>query len=117
MEVLQLVLSLCGILGLIFFMFFFLKKLQKGGNRLFQGNRLKVIDRIVVGRDTAIVVLSVCEKLMLISISPTKVEKLSELSMSEEEYLSIEQTQEKKTFTFSEVLGKLLNKDDKNQES
>ncbi|MCL1866978.1 MAG: flagellar biosynthetic protein FliO [Oscillospiraceae bacterium] len=50
------------------------------------GGRLRVLDRASLGRDSMILVVSVCGKLLLVGVSPHRVEKLDELDMSEEEY-------------------------------
>lgn len=52
------------------------------------GSNLRVIDRISFGRDSGLMVVSVCGKLCLIGVSATHTELLKEFDLSEAEYLS-----------------------------
>ena len=85
MDILWMLLSLAGVLGLFFIMVYAMKKLNRGIGYV-NGNRMKVIDRISVGREGALLVVSVAGKLMLIGVSGQHIELLSELDMTAEEY-------------------------------
>ena len=85
MDWLQWLLSLIGVLGLIFFLFYALKKLNNGIS-VKSGNRLRVLDRVNLGRDGMLLVVSVCGKLMLLGATSSRVEKLCDLDVTEEEY-------------------------------
>lgn len=87
---LQWLLSFLGVLGLIFFLFYALKKLNKGIT-VKSGNRLKVLDRVNIGRDSMLLIVSVCGKVMLLGVTPQRVDKLQDLDISEDEYMSMEQ--------------------------
>lgn len=87
MDWFQWALSFLGVLGLIFFLFYALKKLNKGIS-IKSGTKLRVLDRINLGRDGMLLVVSVCNKLMLLGVTAQKVDKLCDLDMTEEEYLS-----------------------------
>lgn len=103
MDWLQWLLSFIGVLGLIFFLFYALKKLNKGVS-VKSGNRLRVLDRVNLGRDGMLLVVSVCGKLMLLGATSSRVEKLCDLDITEEEY-SIQQSGDFKS-VLSSVLGK-----------
>ncbi len=90
MDWLQWLLSFIGVIGLIFFLFYALKKLNKGIS-VKSGNRLKVLDRVNIGRDGMLLIVSVCGKVMLLGVTAQKVDKLCDLDISEEEYLRMEQ--------------------------
>ena len=52
------------------------------------GGRLRVIDKVGLGRDSMMLVVSVCGKLVLVGVSAQRVEKLADLDVTEEEYIS-----------------------------
>lgn len=87
MEWIQLIISMIGVIGLILFMFFLLKKVNKR-TAIVGGNKLKIIDRATLGRDSVLAVVSVCGKLMLIGVSSGRMEKICDLTATEEEYLN-----------------------------
>ena len=91
MDWLQWLLSFIGVLGLIFFPFYALKKLNNGIN-VKSGKRLRVLDRVNLGRDGMLLVVSVCGKLMLLGATSSRVEKLCDLDVTEEEYSTQQST-------------------------
>lgn len=106
MDWVQWLLSFIGVLGLIFFLFYALKKLNKGIS-VKSGNRLRVLDRVSLGRDGMLLIVSVCGKLMLLGVTAHRVEKLCDLDISEEEYSASLQQQ---GIDFKSVLSSALNK-------
>ncbi len=104
MDWLQWLLSFIGVLGLILLLFYALKKLNKGIS-VKSGNQLRVLDRISLGRDGMLLVISVCGRLMLVGATSSRVEKLCDLDITEEEYTSNRQDVDFKT-VFSSVFGK-----------
>lgn len=95
-------LSFLGVLGLIVVMFYALRKLNKKVS-IGAGSKLRVLDRVNIGRDGMLLVISVDGKLMLIGATAQRVEKLCDLDSSEEDYLSGAQTQD-----FKSVLASVL---------
>ena len=85
-DIVQLICVMVGILGLMFLLFWALRKLNKGVITS-GGKRLKVLDRAMLGNDKSVVVISVAGKCMVIGVTAAKIEKISDLDMSEEEYL------------------------------
>lgn len=81
--------SFLGVLGLILLLFYALKKLNKRVS-IGTGSKLRVLDRVNLGRDGMLLVISVNGKLMLIGSTPQRIEKLCDLEMTEEEYSSLE---------------------------
>ncbi len=79
--------SFLGVIGLIFLLFYALKKLNKRVS-VGSGSRLRVLDRVSLGKDGMLLVVSAAGKLMLIGVTPQRVEKLCDLDQSEEDYLS-----------------------------
>ncbi|MCM1055561.1 MAG: flagellar biosynthetic protein FliO [Bacteroides sp.] len=85
--------SFLGVLGLIVLLFYALKKLNKRVS-VGSGSKLRVLDRVNLGRDGMLLVVSVDGKLMLIGVTPQRVEKLCDMESTEEEYLSGNETQD-----------------------
>jgi flagellar protein FliO/FliZ len=79
--------SLVGVLGLIFFMFWLLRKVNKQ-MRTASGSRLRILDRAITGRESSLIVVSVSGKLMLIGVSTGRIEKLCDLEINEDEYFN-----------------------------
>lgn len=104
-------LSLLGVLGLIVLLFYALKKLNKRVS-IGTGSKLRVLDRVNLGRDGMLLVVSVDGKLMLIGVTPQRVEKLCDLESTEEEYLSGGETQD-----FKSVLASVLWKKPQSEQS
>lgn len=87
MQVLWIVVSFAAVFGLLFLLLYGLKKLNNGIS-VNSGSKMRVLDRVTVGRDGMLLVVSVGGKLLLIGATPQHIEKLGELDMSPEEYSS-----------------------------
>lgn len=86
MEYFGLICALIGILGLILVLFWALRKLNKGVLTS-GGKRLKVLDRAVLGGEKSVIVVSVAGKCMVLGVTASKIEKIADLDITEEEYL------------------------------
>jgi flagellar protein FliO/FliZ len=115
MDLLWLTISLSGVLGLIIFLFFLMKKVNRM-TAVSSGSKLKIIDRANTGRDSSLLVISIGGKLMLIGVSTGRIEKLSDLEISEEDYLKASEDADKQGFNFSDILSNFLNKPGKAQQ-
>ncbi len=80
-------LSLAGVLGLFFILVYAMKKLNSGLGYA-NGNKMKIIDRVSLGKEGMLAVVNVAGTLMLIGVSGQHIEKLADLSMTPEEYLA-----------------------------
>lgn len=85
MEYIWVILSLVGILGLFFLLIYGINKLNKKIG-VFSGSKMRILDRITIGRDGMIFVVSVGGRLMLLSATSQHIEKICDLEMSPEEY-------------------------------
>ncbi|MDR2532500.1 MAG: flagellar biosynthetic protein FliO [Oscillospiraceae bacterium] len=99
--------SLFAVLGLIFFMFFMMKKMNRL-TRTASGSRLRIIDRANTGRDSSLLVVSVSGRLMLVGVSAGRIEKLCDLDIDEEEYFDSSDQPDKPALNFSDVLKNYL---------
>jgi len=113
-DILYISISLLGVLGLMFLTFWGLRMLNKRITT--SGGRLRIIDRASLGRDSMILVVSVCGKLVLIGVSPQHVEKLDDLDMTEDEYVEMAFANAQKTLPFSDILSSIgIKKKDANK--
>ena len=103
MDWIQWLLSFIGVLGLIAVLFYALQKLNKRISTA--GGRLKVLDRISIGRDGMLLVVSVCGKVMLVGVTSQRIEKLCDLEITEEEYSADRQGADFAS-VFSAMVGK-----------
>ncbi len=85
MDIIWVIFSLIGVLGLFFLLIYGLNKLNKKIG-IVSGSKMRVLDRVNIGRDGVIMVVSVAGKLMLISATSQHIEKLCELDMTPQEY-------------------------------
>ena len=87
MEYVQLICALVGVIALIFLFFWILRKINKGVLTT-GGKRLKILDRASLGGEKFVVVVSVAGKCMVLGVTAGKIEKIDDLELTEEEYLS-----------------------------
>lgn len=116
MDFIWAIMALIGVLGLFFVMVYALKKLNRGINYV-NGSRMRVVDRVSVGRDSALLVVNVAGQLLLVSVTGQHIELLKELDMTPEEYA------EKSTnaasgngMSFSAALSEVLHRRSNGQE-
>jgi flagellar protein FliO/FliZ len=107
MEWIRWAFSLAGVIGLILFMFWMLRKVQKQ-TAIASGSKLRIIDRANTGRDSSLLVVSVGGKLMLVGVSTGTMVKLCDLDLSEEEYFGSEEQGDKPSYTFAEALSSVI---------
>lgn len=86
-PVVQFVCALVGVIALIFLFFWVLRKVNKGILTT-GGKRLKVLDRATLGGEKSVVVVSVAGKCMVLGVTAGRIDKIEDLSLTEEEYLS-----------------------------
>lgn len=103
MDWIQWLLSFIGVLGLMAVLFYALKKLNKRIS--VAGGRLKVLDRVSIGRDGMMLVVSVCGRVMLVGVTSQRIEKLCDLDVTEEEYTAGQQSPDFMS-VFSGVFGR-----------
>lgn len=80
--------ALIGVLALVFALFWLMKKLNTRIN-FSSGKNLKVLERVIIGQDKYLLLVSVCGKCMVIGVSQNHTEKLCDLEQTEEEILGV----------------------------
>lgn len=104
MDILWVVFSLIGVLGLFFVLIYALRKLNSGIS-VMSGGKMRIIDRVSVGRDGMLLVVSVAGKLMLVSATSQRIEKLCDLDMTAEEYAAQQIGTENTGMSFGQALS------------
>lgn len=110
MEYFQMIMALVGVLALVFLLFWVMKRLN---NRvaLADSKNMKILERINLGPDKMLLLVSVCGKCMVIGVTSSHAEKICDLEQTEEELTA---PSEGGNPSFSEsfkiVLGNMMNK-------
>ena len=107
MDILWVVFSLIGVLGLFFVLIYALRKLNRGIS-VMSGGKMRIIDRVSVGRDGMLLVVSVAGKLMLVSATSQRIEKLCDLEMTPEEYAAQQVGAENAGMSFGQALSAVM---------
>ncbi|MGN0620033.1 MAG: FliO/MopB family protein [Ruminiclostridium sp.] len=107
MDILWVVFSLIGVLGLFFALIYALRKLNRGIS-VMSGGKMRIIDRASVGRDGMLLVVSVAGKLMLVSATSQRIEKLCDLEMTAEEYAAQQSGADNTGMSFGQALSAVM---------
>ncbi len=113
MDFIWVILSLIGVLGLFFLLIYGLNKLNKKIG-VVTGSKMRVLDRVTVGRDGMLFVVSVGGKLILMSSTSQHIEKICDLEMSPEEYAAQLQATNGEAVSFSTIFASMMNKNKTN---
>ncbi len=113
MEYFQMIMALVGVLALVFLLFWLMKKLNKRV-MVSDSRHMKVLERINLGPDKMLLLVSVCGKCMVLGITSNHAEKICDLEQTEEE-LTRRDENENPSFgeSFKTVLGNMVGKDKK----
>ena len=87
MEYFQMIMALLGVLALVFLLFWAMKKLNRRVT-VSDSRHMKVLERINLGPDKMLLLISVCGKCMVVGVTNGRVEKIHELEESEEQLLA-----------------------------
>lgn len=110
MEYFQMIMALVGVLALVFLLFWLMKKFNARVS-LSDSKNMKILERINLGPDKMLLLVSVCGKCMVLGVTSNHAEKICDLEQTEEE---LTQRPEGRNPTFGEsfktVLGDMLKK-------
>ncbi len=116
MDLIWVILSLIGVLGLFFLLIYGLNKLNKKIG-VISGSKMRILDRVTIGRDGMIFVVSVGGKLMLLSATAQHIEKICDLDMSPEEYsLQLQQDSAQAQANFASVFASVIKRNSEKQD-
>lgn len=91
MQYFQMIMALIGVLALIFAVFWLMKKWTKRV-ALYDSKNMKILERINLGPDKMLLLVSVCGKCMVIGATSNHTEKICDLEQTEEELTAVSET-------------------------
>ncbi len=111
MEYFQMIMALLGVLALVFLLFWAMKKLNKRVT-LSDSRNMKVLERINLGPDKMLLLVSICGKCMVLGVTSGRVEKVHELEETEEQLLAKNESGGNPSFkeSFKTVFKDMMNK-------
>lgn len=84
MEYFQMIMALVGVLALVFVLFWLMKKFNARA-AVYDSKNMKILERVNLGPDKMLLLVSVCGKCMVLGITSSHTEKICELDQTEEE--------------------------------
>ena len=107
MNYFQMIMALIGVLALVFVIFWVMKKFNARVT-LTDSRHLKVLERVNLGPDKMLLIVSVCGKCMLLGGTSQSTEKICDLDETEEQLVAKQADKTFPTFTesFKSILGK-----------
>ena len=110
MEYFQMIMALIGVLAIVFVLFWLMKKLNKHV-MVSDSRNMKILERINLGPDKMLLLVSICGKCMVLGVTSSHTEKICDLELSEEELMP-KMNGENPSFgeSFKTVLGNMMNK-------
>ena len=108
MNYFQMIMALIGVLALVFVIFWVMKKFNARVT-LTDTRHLKVLERVNLGPDKMLLIVSVCGKCMLLGVTSQSTEKICDLDETEEQLVAKQADRQNfPTFTesFKSILGK-----------
>ena len=88
MQYFQMIMALVGVLALVFVMFWVMKTLNKRVT-LSSSKNMKILERINLGPDKMLLLVSICGKCMVLGVTSGHTEKICDLEQTEEELTAI----------------------------
>lgn len=88
MEYFQMIMALIGVLALVFLLFWLMKKFNARVS-LYDSKNMKILERINLGTDKMLLLVSVCGKCMVLGVTSGHTEKICELEQTEEELTAV----------------------------
>ena len=108
MNYFQMIMALIGVLALVFVIFWVMKKFNARVT-LTDSRHLKVLERVNLGPDKMLLIVSVCGKCMLLGVTSQSTEKICDLDETEEQLVA--KQADRQTFpTFTESFKSILGK-------
>lgn len=84
MEYFQMIMALIGVLALVFVIFWLMKKLNHRIS-MADSRNMRILERINLGPDKMLLLVSVCGKCMVLGVTSNHTEKILDLEQTEEE--------------------------------
>lgn len=84
MEYFQMIMALLGVLALVFLLFWIMKKFN-ARVVLSDSRNMKILERINLGPDKMLLLVSVCGKCMVLGVTSSHTEKICDIEQTESE--------------------------------
>lgn len=84
MEYFQMIMALVGVLALVFLIFWIMKKFNSRVS-LYDSRNMKILERINLGPDKMLLLVSICGKCMVLGVTSNRTEKICDLELTEED--------------------------------
>ncbi len=84
MDYFQMIMALVGVLALVFLLFWIMKKFN-ARTSVYSSKNMKILERINLGPDKMLLLVSICGKCMVLGVTTNHTEKICDLEQSEEE--------------------------------
>ncbi len=109
MEYFQMIMALIGVLALVYGLFWLMKKLNKHV-MVADSRNMKILERINLGPDKMLLLVSICGKCMVLGVTSNHTEKICDIDMPEEELTKPAEGNPTFGESFKIVLGNMMNK-------
>lgn len=109
MQYFQMIMALIGVLALVFALFWLMKKLNKHV-MVADSRNMKILERINLGPDKMLLLVSICGKCMVLGVTSNHTEKICDLEQTEEELTKLSEGNPSFGESFKTVLGNMMNK-------
>lgn len=84
MQYFQMIMALIGVLALVFLLFWIMKKFNARVS-LYDSKNMKILERINLGPDKMLLLISICGRCMVLGVTSGHTEKICDLEQTEEE--------------------------------
>ena len=88
MQYFQMIMALIGVLALVFAVFWIMKMLNTR-TTLYSSKNMRILERINLGPDKMLLLVSICGKCMVLGVTSAHTEKICDLEETEEELTAI----------------------------
>ncbi len=78
------IMALVGVLALVFLIFWIMKKFNARVS-LYDSRNMKILERINLGPDKMLLLVSICGKCMVLGVTSNRAEKICDLEFTEDE--------------------------------
>lgn len=109
MEYFQMIMALVGVLALVFVLFWIMKKFN-ARTSVYSSKNMKILERINLGPDKMLLLVSICGKCMVLGVTTNHTEKICDLEQSEEELTAVTESNPSFKESFKTVMDNFRKK-------
>ena len=109
MQYFQMIMALIGVLALVFALFWLMKKLNKHV-MVADSRNMKILERINLGPDKMLLLVSICGKCMVLGVTSNHTEKICDLEQTAEGLTQLSEGNRSFVERLTTILGNMMNK-------